>query len=871
MNHTFKVVRDTATGTFKAVSETAKGQSKSSKSSTTTVSSIACKLRGVTLSALVLASLGASVAHADFGADTRRIANDNQLRINNEDVSIGKGSEGSLPVSVIANGAAPTTGNIAIGNNSSAYLYGINPADTGYQARLDAIILNAANTYGLSVPAYKARYYDSNPTQQFVFTNEAASGYYKELALTNTALGMNSFAMNGGTSIGAGSHSNGTDVVSFGKINDVYGPEIKRRLTNVADGINSSDAVTIGQLNQKISEGIVNDSNFADIIAGNAQQDIDIAGKADKTYVDSQDAAQDTAVRAKNDAQDALINAATTKNTQQDTAIAGKANQTDLATTNTTVANNKADADAKNTATNTTVANNKAQQAVKDGQQDDLIANNKADADANNTATNTRVDATNTTVANNKADADAKNTATNDRITNETNRLDKKDSDQDAIINANQTIINSKFTDVNDRITEAADKINSLDAKDADQDAIIAQNKADQAVKDTAQDTLITTNTQTIVKNKADQAVKDGQQDDLIANNKTDSDAKDAATNVRVDDTNTRIDVTNTIVANNKADQAVKDGQQDDLIANNKTDSDAKDAATNVRVDDTNTRIDVTNTTVANNKADQAVKDGQQDDLIANNTQTIINNKTEQATTDASQNTVITNNRNEYITNNTITNDRIDATNTVITNNKADQVVKDGQQDDLIANNNTTTNTKIDKVVTDAAATNTAQDNIIANNQQNIDKLDKEKADITYVDQQNKDLANSFITNMASSSTTINNTINQNNQNQAVVDTTQNNRLDRNEKEISAMGYRIEQMDGNLSGGIASASAIAFMPTPNAGGRMMTGGAANYNGESAIAIGITATTDSGKYTYRFGGTFSTSGGSVIGGGLGMSF
>ena len=855
MNHTFKVVRDTATGTFKAVSETAKGQSKSSKSSTTTVSSIACKLRGVTLSALVLASLGASVAHADFGADTRRIANDNQLRINNEDVSIGKGSEGSLPVSVIANGAAPTTGNIAIGNNSSAYLYGINPADTGYQARLDAIILNAANTYGLSVPAYKARYYDSNPTQQFVFTNEAASGYYKELALTNTALGMNSFAMNGGTSIGAGSHSNGTDVVSFGKINDVYGPEIKRRLTNVADGINSSDAVTIGQLNQKISEGIVNDSNFADIIAGNAQQDIDIAGKADKTYVDSQDAAQDTAVRAKNDAQDALINAATTKNTQQDTAIAGKAdttavntkndaqdalinaattkntqqdtaiagkaNQTDLATTNTTVANNKADADAKNTATNTTVANNKAQQAVKDGQQDDLIANNKADADANNTATNTRVDATNTTVANNKADADAKNTATNDRITNETNRLDKKDSDQDAIINANQTIINSKFTDVNDRITEAADKINSLDAKDADQDAIIAQNKADQAVKDTAQDTLITTNTQTIVKNKADQAVKDGQQDDLIANNKTDSDAKDAATNVRVDDTNTRIDVTNTIVANNKADQAVKDGQQDDLIANN--------------------------------------------------TQTIINNKTEQATTDASQNTVITNNRNEYITNNTITNDRIDATNTVITNNKADQVVKDGQQDDLIANNNTTTNTKIDKVVTDAAATNTAQDNIIANNQQNIDKLDKEKADITYVDQQNKDLANSFITNMASSSTTINNTINQNNQNQAVVDTTQNNRLDRNEKEISAMGYRIEQMDGNLSGGIASASAIAFMPTPNAGGRMMTGGAANYNGESAIAIGITATTDSGKYTYRFGGTFSTSGGSVIGGGLGMSF
>ena len=122
-----------------------------------------------------------------------------------------------------------------------------------------------------------------------------------------------------------------------------------------------------------------------------------------------------------------------------------------------------------------------------------------------------------------------------------------------------------------------------------------------------------------------------------------------------------------------------------------------------------------------------------------------------------------------------------------------------------------------------------------------------------------------------SSTTTINNTINENAIKQQQVDRVQDNRLDRHDQQISDLGYHMDRMDSSLSGGIASASAIAFMPTPNAGGRMMTGGAANYNGESAIAIGMTATTDSGKYTYRFGGTFSTSGGSVIGGGLGVAF
>ena len=110
---------------------------------------------------------------------------------------------------------------------------------------------------------------------------------------------------------------------------------------------------------------------------------------------------------------------------------------------------------------------------------------------------------------------------------------------------------------------------------------------------------------------------------------------------------------------------------------------------------------------------------------IANNTQTIINNKTEQAITDASQNTVITNNRNEHITNNTVTNDRITAE-----TGRLDGIDKDLQEQ--IATNNTTTNTKIDKVASEQVVTDAAQNTVIAGNKQDIEKLDKEKADITY-------------------------------------------------------------------------------------------------------------------------------------------
>lgn len=65
-----------------------------------------------------------------------------------------------------------------------------------------------------------------------------------------------------------------------------------------------------------------------------------------------------------------------------------------------------------------------------------------------------------------------------------------------------------------------------------------------------------------------------------------------------------------------------KDVDQDAIITTNKSDADAKNLATNARIDETNT-------TVAQNKTDQAGIDSAQDSIIDSNTQAITNNKTE--------------------------------------------------------------------------------------------------------------------------------------------------------------------------------------------------------------------------------------------------
>ena len=86
--------------------------------------------------------------------------------------------------------------------------------------------------------------------------------------------------------------------------------------------------------------------------------------------------------------------------------------------------------------------------------------------------------------------------------------------------------------------------------------------------------------------------------------------------------------------------------------------------------------------------------------------------------------------------------------------------------------------------------------------------------------------------------------------------------------QLSALGYKVNELEDELSGGIASAIAIASMPsamTPGEG--RITGGTGYYNGEAAIAIGLSGATSSGMLSYKVGGSYTDTGGTAIGGGI----
>ena len=84
-------------------------------------------------------------------------------------------------------------------------------------------------------------------------------------------------------------------------------------------------------------------------------------------------------------------------------------------------------------------------------------------------------------------------------------------------------------------------------------------------------------------------------------------------------------------------------------------------------------------------------------------------------------------------------------------------------------------------------------------------------------------------------------------------------------------GQRLNRQNKELSGGIASAVAMGMMPTLSEPGKMITGGTGLYNGEGAVAIGLTGTTQDSKITYKAGATFVTNGDASVGAGFGYRF
>ncbi|WP_339343292.1 YadA-like family protein, partial [uncultured Psychrobacter sp.] len=219
---------------------------------------------------------------------------------------------------------------------------------------------------------------------------------------------------------------------------------------------------------------------------------------------------------------------------------------------------------------------------------------------------------------------------------------------------------------------------------------------------------------------------------------------------------------------------------------------------------------------------------------------------------------------------------------TNVSNNLTEQVTRldkvDVNLQEQITTNNSTINNKVDTAITEINKTDAAQDVLIAENSKeiitvkdNVTRLEKDKADIEYVDSENAKQDAAMTTVIQNYSSEMISTMQVFTDNQLTVNADQDERMDRHEQAISKFGYKLNNLSSDLSGGVASASAIAFMPSPNPGKNMVSGGAANYNGETSVAIGYAATTNNGEYTYRVGATVSSSGPSVVGGGLGYSF
>ncbi|STY86119.1 chromosome segregation protein SMC [Moraxella ovis] len=86
--------------------------------------------------------------------------------------------------------------------------------------------------------------------------------------------------------------------------------------------------------------------------------------------------------------------------------------------------------------------------------------------------------------------------------------------------------------------------------------------------------------------------------------------------------------------------------------------------------------------------------------------------------------------------------------------------------------------------------------------------------------------------------------------------------------DLQPINDKINKLDDKLSAGVAGAVALAMMPAPAAGSHYITGGTGFYNGESAVAVGLTGASETGAFTYKIGGSVNSSGSGTFGAGAG---
>ncbi|KAF1028174.1 MAG: Autotransporter adhesin SadA [Acinetobacter bereziniae] len=187
---------------------------------------------------------------------------------------------------------------------------------------------------------------------------------------------------------------------------------------------------------------------------GGSGTPVDISGKADTTYVNSE-----------NSTQNQVIEQNKTDSENRDAALGGRIDNTNAA-----------------------VTQNKADQLVKDTSQDNQIAQNKTDSENRDAALGGRIDNTNATVTQNKADQLVKDTSQDDLIAK--NNSDSLDRDKGLKDNIDQNKADQLVKDTSQDDLIAKNNSDSLDRDKGLKDNI-DQNKADQLVKDTSQDSEI--------------------------------------------------------------------------------------------------------------------------------------------------------------------------------------------------------------------------------------------------------------------------------------------------------------------------------------------------------------------------------------------
>ena len=87
---------------------------------------------------------------------------------------------------------------------------------------------------------------------------------------------------------------------------------------------------------------------------------------------------------------------------------------------------------------------------------------------------------------------------------------------------------------------------------------------------------------------------------------------------------------------------------------------------------------------------------------------------------------------------------------------------------------------------------------------------------------------------------------------------------------MNDLGYKINEVEEDANAGISAAMAMSSLPQAYIPGKsMIGGGVATYNGESAVAIGLSKVSDNGRWVMKINGTADTQGNA--GGAIGAGF